>query len=67
MKTFPMRFLVPLLLAFALLGCVKVKTEVEPIDITITVRLKIDRELDEFFGELDAKDATIDKKKETGS
>lgn len=38
-------------------GCVNVKTEpirVEPIEITMNVNLRIARELDDFFGDLDA-------------
>lgn len=38
-------------------GCVNVKTDpirVEPIEITMNVNLRIARELDSFFGDLDA-------------
>ncbi len=40
---------------FAAAGCVRVK--VEPIHITmdVNVKVKVDRELDSFFGDLDAK------------
>lgn len=41
-------------------GCIQTKheiaiapVEIKPIHITIDVNVKIDRELDEFFGELD--------------
>ena len=36
-------------------GCLSVKTqhEVKPIHITMDINLKVDRELDQFFGDLD--------------
>ena len=47
-------------------GCLKVKTEhklaVEPIHITVDVNVKIDKELDDFFGDIDAVDPTLKKK-----
>lgn len=52
----------PALCLLALLAspaCVRVRTEVEPIDINVNVRLEVDRELDEFFEELDAEDPTL--------
>lgn len=42
-------------------GCVNVKTapiEVKPIHITVDVNVKVDRALDDFFGELDNKSST---------
>ena len=47
-----------LLLAVALLlpaGCFSVKTqhEIKPIHITMDINMKVDRELDNFFGDLD--------------
>ncbi len=54
----------PLMLA----GCLNVKTEpieVKPIHITVDVNVKVDRALDDFFGDLDKKSATIDPNKET--
>lgn len=48
----------PLLLA----GCVTVKTtpiEVKPIHITVDVNVKVDRALDDFFGDIDQKSTTI--------
>jgi hypothetical protein len=50
----------------ALAGCVNVKTEpieVKPIHITVDVNVKVDRALDDFFGELDQKSSTIDAPK----
>ena len=51
------------LTAFAVLsaGCIKLTTEseikpieVKPIHITVDVNVKVDRALDDFFGDLDA-------------
>ena len=45
---------VPLLLG----GCLSVKTEpieVKPIHITVDVNVKVDKALDDFFGDLDKK------------
>jgi len=44
------------------LGCLNVKTEpieVKPIHITVDVNVKVERALDDFFGDLDKKSATI--------
>jgi len=43
-------------------GCVTVKTtpiEVKPIHITVDVNVKVDRALDDFFGDIDKKSTTI--------
>lgn len=51
----------PVLLPVLLAGCVNVKTapiEVKPIHITVDVNVKVDRALDDFFGDLDSKSAT---------
>jgi len=57
------RLLLPCLAAaLATAGCVHVKTdpiEVKPIHITVDVNVKVDRALDDFFGDLDKKSATI--------
>ena len=48
--------------ALAAAGCVHVKTdpiEVKPIHITVDVNVKVDKALDDFFGDLDKKSATI--------
>lgn len=56
--------------ALCLVGCTTLKTEhevaikpveveVKPIHITIDVNLRIERELDSFFGDLDAADPTL--------
>ena len=47
----------PLLLG----GCLSVRTEpieVKPIHITVDVNVKVERALDDFFGDLDKKSAT---------
>lgn len=43
-------------------GCVRVKTDpvrVEPIQITVDVNIKVEKELQDFFGALDEKSATM--------
>lgn len=59
------RFLLiaPVALSLLAAGCVNVKTEpieVKPIHITVDVNVKVDRALDDFFGDLDKKSATIE-------
>ena len=54
------RFLPLLLLppALSLSGCLSLKTEpieVKPIHITVDVNVKVDKALDDFFGDLDKK------------
>ena len=56
----PHLLLLPVLLAFS--GCLSVKTapiEVKPIHITVDVNVKVDRALDDFFGDLDKQSTTI--------
>jgi hypothetical protein len=50
-----------ILLALALGGCVSVKTEhrVEPIQITMDVNVRLERELEASFGDLDAQAQAI--------
>jgi hypothetical protein len=51
----------PLLLG----GCLNIKTEaieIKPIHITVDVNVKVDRALDDFFGDLDKKSTTINPK-----
>ncbi len=48
-------------LPLALAGCLNVKTqpiEVKPIHITVDVNVKVEKALDDFFGDLDKKSAT---------
>lgn len=59
----PMKSASPLLasLVLGLAGCLSVKTEpieVKPIHITVDVNVKIDRALNDFFGDLDRKATT---------
>ena len=59
--TFP---LVLLVLNFG--GCLSVKTqpiEVKPIHVTVDVNVKVDRALDDFFGDIDQKSSTINTPK----
>lgn len=58
-RRFSLLFL-PLVLNFG--GCLSVKTEpieVKPIHVTVDVNVKVDRALDDFFGDLDRKSSTI--------
>jgi len=44
-------------------GCIRVKTDpirVEPIHITMDVNVRISRELENFFGDLDAMSETME-------
>ncbi|OHE84702.1 MAG: hypothetical protein A3G75_04965 [Verrucomicrobia bacterium RIFCSPLOWO2_12_FULL_64_8] len=48
-----------------LTGCLNVRTEpieVKPIHITVDVNVKVDRALDDFFGDLDKQSTTIKPK-----
>jgi hypothetical protein len=54
--------LAPLLLG----GCLSVRTEpieVKPIHITVDVNVRVEKALDDFFGDLDKKSATIESSK----
>jgi len=42
----------------------KVELEVKPMHITIDVNLKVDKQLDDFFGDIDKKDQTKQIEKE---
>ncbi|MDP2136458.1 MAG: hypothetical protein Q8J74_01260 [Candidatus Didemnitutus sp.] len=56
----PAIFLAGLPLLFG--GCVQVRTapiEVKPIHITVDVNVKVERALENFFGDLDAKSTSI--------
>jgi len=41
------------------LGCINVKMQPIEIHATVDVNVKIDRELDDFFGDLDKKSTTL--------
>lgn len=53
--------LLTLVAVFLLPGCFTIKTqhEVKPIHITVDVNLRIQKELDDLFGDLDAASATL--------
>ncbi|HTQ30963.1 MAG TPA: hypothetical protein VMI53_07120 [Opitutaceae bacterium] len=56
--------LIPALAIVALAGCLNVKTEpieVKPIHVTVdvNVNVKVDKALDDYFGDLDKKSTTI--------
>lgn len=44
-------------LALPLAGCLSV--QVKPIHVTVDVNVKVDRALDDFFGDLDKKSSTL--------
>lgn len=55
-------FLILGLSALATSGCLTVKTEpieVKPIHVTVDVNVRVDRALDDFFGDLDQRSQTI--------
>jgi len=59
-----MRALLPALALMPLLlgACVHVKTdpiEVKPIKVTVDINVKIEKAVDDFFGDLDKKSSTI--------
>jgi len=59
-----MKRLLPLAAFLGLLfaGCLNVKTapiEVKPIHITVDVNVRVEKALDDFFGDLDKKSTTI--------
>ena len=66
-------WLLTLLMVASLAGCTKheiqtksevslAPVEVKPIHITIDVNVKVDRALDNFFGDIDAAEKKIEKK-----
>lgn len=59
-----LRFL-PCLLLLGGTACVQLSTapiEVKPIHITVDVNVKVERALDDFFGDLDRKSSTLKNK-----
>jgi hypothetical protein len=59
-------FLFVLLLPLVFAGCLNVKTEpieVKPIHITVDVNVRVEKALDDFFGDLDKKSMTIEPSK----
>ena len=55
------RFFAALLLltGSGLAGCVPTTVEVKPIHITVDVNVRVEKALDDFFGDLDKKSSTI--------
>ncbi len=49
------------LLALGVTGCLSV--QVKPIHVTVDVNVKVDRALDDFFGDLDKKSTTLNTPK----
>ena len=58
MKRFLLLLSVPLVVALG--GCLSIKTHhtVDPIQINVDVNVKVDKALNDFFGDLDKKSAT---------
>ncbi len=56
LHTLPMLRLLPFLGAFVLAGCVHVTMDVHA---TLDVNVKVDKALDDFFGDLDKKSTTV--------
>lgn len=55
-------FLIAVFLTIAVMSCNTTHTvKVEPMHITIDVNVKVDKALDDFFGDIDDMDDTADK------
>lgn len=54
-----LRHYLPLLVLPLLGGCIHVKMDPIQVHATVDVNVKVDRALDDFFGDLDQKSATI--------
>jgi len=48
-----------LLVAGGLAGCVYTTVDVKPIHITVDVNVRVEKALEDFFGDLDTKSTTI--------
>ena len=60
-------YLSGILLILLMISCTKHEVEMKPVEIkpihiTIDVNVKVDRALDDFFGDIDAKSETITEK-----
>ena len=53
------RFILLVPLAFTLVGCLSINTHhtVDPIQINVDVNVKVDKALNDFFGDIDKKAA----------
>ncbi|KXU37519.1 hypothetical protein AXK12_01670 [Cephaloticoccus capnophilus] len=56
---FPKTLLLLCLVPFFAVSCINVKMQPIEIHATVDVNVKIDRELDDFFGDLDKKSTTL--------
>jgi hypothetical protein len=53
-------------------GCLAIRhqtdpIEVRPIHVTVDVNVRVDRALDDFFGELDRRSETIERRQDGGT
>lgn len=56
-----LRRLLPLSCALLLAGCIHVKVDPVEVHATLDVNVKVDKALDDFFGDLDKKSTTLSK------
>ena len=68
MKNIVLIFSVIGLLLVSFFGCIKVKHEmtIQPIHVTVEIRLKIDQDLENFFGDIDKPSVSSEDKKSEG-
>lgn len=67
----PVLMLLGAIVVFNAAGCTQHKVEVAPVEvkpihITIDVNVKVDRALEDFFGEIDAAEEQLERKPATG-
>ncbi len=55
------------LAALVLTGCIRTTHEIKPIHITLDINLKVDRALDDFFGDIDQAPALPTETTETSN
>ena len=68
MKQFSFIFLVTSLMLILCFGCIKLKHDmtIQPVHVTVEIRLKIDKDLEDFFGDIDGTSKESKIKKEEG-
>lgn len=68
MKNIVLIFSVIGLFLVSFFGCIKVKHEmtIQPIHVTVEIRLKIDQDLENFFGDIDKPSVSSEDKKSEG-
>ena len=55
MKTFlPILAAAAVLLGFGATACIRTESEIKPVHITLDINIRIEKALDDFFGDLDA-------------